>query len=104
MKKLEGLAAEIKILPNEGEDLSKVKIPIMRSVLTNIVANTRGITGEKSIRLTKIGLALLVAKDTLELEDADFELLREIAGQPGPYVSFIMGQALDLLNETSKKS
>jgi hypothetical protein len=104
MKKLDGLKEPVKLIPQTGEDISQLKIPTLRDVMSQTVATVRGISGEKSVRLMKVGLALMSTDDTLEMEDADFELLKEVVGLPGPYTSFIMGQALAKIQEVELRS
>lgn len=104
MKKIEGLEAKVQLLPAAGEDISALKIPTLRDVYLTIVSNARNVNGEKAVRLMKVGMALLVAKDSIDLEDADFDLLKEVVGSPGPYTSIIMGQAYGKLQEIEKRA
>lgn len=99
MKSIEGMAEKVKIIPaSEKEDLSKLEIPTVRMVILNSVANARGFSGEKAVRLTKMGLALMVSGNDILLEDADYDLLKEVLnGVQQPYTSFIMGQAINVV-------
>lgn len=102
MKKLSGLNEPIKIIKLES-DTQEIKVPRMKDVLLNIIGNARNIPGEKTIRVTKMGLAFMVVKDSIELEDADFDLLVEMVKGGKIYTDFITGQVL-LLLESAKNA
>lgn len=102
MKTLKGLNEPIKTIkmPNDPVDLH---IPTVRDVILTTVANNRSVTGPGTVRLTRMGLAFLVANETMELEDADFEILKEVFKSATPYTSFVTGQVNMILEEAEKE-
>lgn len=98
MKRLSGLNEPIKIIQLES-DKQEIKVPIMKDVFLNIIGNSRNIPGDKTVRVTKMGLAFMVVKDTIDLEDADYDLLVDMVKGTKIYTDFIMGQALMLLEK-----
>jgi len=79
VKKITELDKEIRII--EAKKAGTVP-PTLREVLLTEISLETGIKGPQAIRLTRLGLNIMDAKDDIEIEDADFELLREVLKNP----------------------
>lgn len=105
MKTITGINDKVRVLLLPNEDPTKMEIPTYRSIFTNCIAMTRKFSGEKALRLVLIGMTLMdmdPKEDSIELEDQDHALLKEIMSSEGPFNSFIMGQALQQIINAEK--
>lgn len=99
MKKIKGL--EDKLSPIE--ELPKgvdVKLPTYRAMFKAAVGNSLGKSGEESIDLYQVGMKLKIEGDSIDLEDAEFKLLREACEKnPAQWTAHYHAQVLMKLKE-----
>ena len=101
MKTIRGLNAKVAVLVNDDP---KGNIPTYKEIALNCVATHRpkqnqDVEPVERLKVTKVGMILLTAKDTLELEDEYFEVLKKILNASIGYSEFIMGQWTEKLNK-----
>lgn len=92
MKTLKGLDSKLtNILTNAGG----AEPPTYKELILNSVGAIRGLEPAKVVRLGKLGTLVMVMKSEQELEDADFELLREVVEKAKIYPDFWVGLTVD---------
>lgn len=79
MKTIKNLDQTIRLI---GIKLENVAPPTLREVLLTEVSLVMDVRGPQAIQLTRIGLKIMDAGADVELEDADFALLREVLRKP----------------------
>lgn len=97
MKTIKGIDEKIKHFEEApGSD----NLPTFRKMFLLGVGSQKGANGEEAISLYSVGLKIRDAKDSVELEDADFNLLKKACNDnPAAWLSFYHGQVLLKLKE-----
>lgn len=101
MKTIKGMNDKVAVLV---KDEKSDPIPTFKEVALNIVSLYRPKPNEdvppaERLKVTKLGLALLTAKDTWEVEDEYFEVLKKVLNGSHGYPEFIMGQWTEKFNK-----
>ena len=88
MKTLKGLDEKVaNVLTNTGG----IEPPSYKEIILNSVGSVRGLEPAKVVKLGKLGLIVLAMKNDQELEDGDFDLLREVIQKAHVYPDFWLG-------------
>jgi len=67
---------------------------ILKMVLLNILGIYQAPNGEESIKVYDIGIRINQAKNNIELEDSDFELIKKVVDSNKLFTSIITAQIL----------
>lgn len=104
MKKLMAIDTQIELLDG-SEANPNIKLPTIRSLIKIILSNQVPRNGEESLDINQVLLKLRQVELDIELENAEFKILKEKVGEnqakmfQGPH-----GQLLAYLNACEKES
>ena len=105
MKKLRGLDDRPQPLEKDTSKEVREQIPKFRRLYKMAVGNAMGRDAENAIELYQVGLKLRIDSDTIELEDAEFKLLKEkVEGNDAKFASTIHAQMILRIREDEKVS
>jgi len=99
MKKITGLDEPVSVVIARPQDEKAPKL-ILREVL--LVELSLSKKAKDKMRLYKIGVDLMNAKKDIELEDADFQILKDVLETPA-HPDFIIGGILQKMEDSNKK-
>lgn len=103
MKKIENLNDPIQLVIVKEADKA-VKGPTIKDILLVELSMTRKMSTQK-MRLYKIGMDLMNAQDSIELEDSDFKILHDLLNGPDlGHPDFLIGGVLAKFEEIEKKA
>lgn len=99
MKKI-NLCIPLKTVLGENMRDGTKAITLMNTIVANQIAGAKG--KKNAIRQWEVALKIAGAKGEMELEDADFELMKEAIKESGSSV-IIMGQILKVIERSESK-
>jgi hypothetical protein len=105
MRTIKNIDAQIEhfIDDNSFPEDQKKQIPTFRQMFKAAVGLSLSKDGEQAIDLYQLGLKLKISESDINLEDAEFKLLKEKCGEnPAKWIGHFHGQVMQKLKDSEK--